>query len=46
MLRLSMINHDYYHILLRPVRFLGSQLRFDQGVTHLFVLSRSATDET
>ena len=36
------------HVLLdlRPVTFCCGQLRFDQGVTRFFGLSRSATDET
>ena len=46
MLRLSTIYPGYNHVLLRHVTFLCGQLRFDQGVTRFFVLSRSATDET
>ena len=34
------------YVLLRSVTFCCGQLRFDQGVTRFFGLSRSATDET
>ena len=39
---ITIISTPYYGLL----RSFAGQLRFDQGVTRFFVLSRSATDET